>query len=574
VAIDKLDSLLLEAEEMVGVKLAADQKAAELQALTGHFERWRGAWEKLQPQLHELRKVPQANALAEFFDWHREHLRTLESSVFALCRTAENDRLTLSKHVDDLLAGSRRLLMMPVASLHAPLPKMVRDLAHDQGKQVDLTIRGEDVEVDKRLLDEMKDPLIHLLRNCIDHGVESPEVRAQLGKPPRATITIEVAVFDSNQVEMLVSDDGSGIDVESVKVSAMERGMLSAESAPELSDREALALIFEPEVSTSKAITHLSGRGLGLAIVRERVESLGGRITVESRPQAGTTFRITLPMTLATFRGVLVSVGERVFVLPTADVERVLRFRAEEVRTVSMRPTLALRGRPIALVQLADLLQVPRVEHTEAPTVTPAVVLGSGNQRMAFVVDAVLGEQEIVVKRFKKPLVRVRYVAGVTVLGSGQVVPILRTADLLRFGKQIEAGHAAAPRPRPAAPAAKKTVLVAEDSITSRLLLKGVLESSGYRVKTAADGMEALTLLRSEAFDLLVSDVEMPRLNGFDLVARLRADRKLAELPVILVTALASREDRERGVEVGADAYLVKSSFDQGNLLATVRRLI
>lgn len=576
VAVEKLDSFLLEAEEMLTVKTAVAQRASELQSLTSQLEQWRRAWERVQPQLRGLLATAPANGLGEFFEWHHDHLRALENKCNALCRVAEHDRLTVGRHVDELLADSKKLSMMPLATLWAPLPKIVRDLSRDQGKQAELQLRGEEIEIDKRILEEMKDPLVHLLRNCMDHGIETPDRRAQLGKPPRATIEISVSMIDSNQVEILIADDGAGIDLERVKTAALERGVLTAQAAEEVSERDALALIFAPDVSTSSLVTPLSGRGLGLAIVREKVEKLGGRIGVESRLQAGTTFRIALPLTLATFRGVLVSTAHRLFVLPTTEVGRVVRFQAEQVKTVGTRATLALDGRAIALVRLSDVLALPTtVAADPAPIATLAVILGRGNECMAFAVDTVLGEQEVLIKRLTKPLVRVRYVAGVTVLGTGQVVPILRVVDLLRFGQQIEAQvSAGAAQPTAKANATTGAVLVAEDSITSRLLLKGVLEACGYRVKTAVDGMEALTLLRTEPFDLLVSDVEMPRLNGFDLVTRVRADRKLAELPVVLVTALATREDRERGVEVGADAYLVKSNFDQSNLLETVRRLL
>jgi two-component system chemotaxis sensor kinase CheA len=288
----------------------------------------------------------------------------------------------------------------------------------------------------------------------------------------------------------------------------------------------------------------------------------------------GTIFRITLPVTLATFRGILVEASGRLLVVPIASVERVARFRPEDVRTVEGRETLSLGGRAVSLVRLAAVLEIPpEAQPREAPASIPVLILGSGDQRVAFAVDAVLDESEVLVKQFGRPLSRVRNIAGATILGSGRVAPILNVNDLLKSARR--AGQAA--RPAPAAPADKsaaKSILVAEDSITSRMLLKGILEGAGYRVKTAVDGMEAFTVLRAETFDLVVSDVEMPRLNGFDLTARIRADRKLAEMPVILVTALESREDRERGIDVGANAYLVKSSFDQSNLLEAIRRLV
>ncbi len=317
----------------------------------------------------------------------------------------------------------------------------------------------------------------------------------------------------------------------------------------------------------------VSGRGLGLANVREKTEKLGGRVALENDPGAGLSVRITLPLTLATFRGILVECEKRQFVVPTGQVERVFRFNMKDVQTVEDRETVVLNGRAVALVSLAQALELPAASSPVArPESLPALILGAGEQRLAFAVDAVLDEREVLVKRFAKPLSRVRNIAGATVLGSGEIAPILNVADLLKSARNVGAPlRAGAPAPAPEVPAI--SVLVAEDSITSRMLIKGILESAGYRVKTAVDGLEAFTALRSEHFDVVVSDVEMPRLNGFDLTARIRADRALAETPVILVTALESREDRERGIDVGANAYLVKSDLDQSNLLEALRRL-
>src|ERR1051326_3682757 len=419
----------------------------------------------------------------------------------------------------------------------------------------------------------MKDPLIHILRNCVDHGIEIPEQRRRAGKPLRATITLAVSPVNGNKVEIVVSDDGAGTDVEKVKEAAVKHGFLQPEEARRMSEAEALALIFRADVSTSPIITQLSGRGLGLAIVREKTEKLGGRVSVESRHHEGTTIRIRLPVALATFRGILVEVSERLFIVPAAQVERVARFTSKDVQTVEGRETLSLNGRAVALVRLAEVLELPLVQRDgDLLAATPVVILGLGDQCVAFALDAVLDEQEVLVKRLSKPLSRVRNIAGATVLGSGRVAPILNVTDLLKSARKAGGAVRVAAGAKPADKEAK-SVLVVEDSITSRMLLKGILESAGYRVKTAVDGVEGFTTLRSEGFDLVVSDVEMPRMNGFDLTAKIRADKKLAELPVVLVTALETREDRERGIDVGANAYLIKSSFDQSNLLEAVRRL-
>jgi two-component system, chemotaxis family, sensor kinase CheA len=569
ITVSSLDARLLEAEEMLAAKLSVGQRAADLGVLAGELERWRKKWAGVKP-LARTASIP--GELAEFIDSNGDLLRSLEGKLTAMRRTAEQDYFTVGKLVDDLLENSKKLLMLPLATLGGLLPKLVRDLSRDRSKDAELTIRGEDVKIDKRILEELKDPLIHLLRNCIDHGVETPEQRRATGKPPRATITLIVSQVNGNQVELAVSDDGAGVDIEKVKTAAVNRGHISSHDAEQLTVSGALALVFEADVSTSPMITDLSGRGLGLAIVREKTEKLGGRVTIESRRDAGTTIRMTLPLTLATFRGVLVKSAQRLFVVPTVQVERVIRFSPQEVQTVGGHNTVAMNGRPVALADLAEVLQLPAARRDTDTMATTALILGTGEQRMAFAVDAVLDEREVLVKPLRRPLSRVRNIAGATVLGSGEVVPILNISDLLKSARHTTVAVSPnSPLPKPTTP--PRRVLVAEDSITSRMLLKGILESAGYEVKTAVDGMEAFTALRAEHFDALVSDVEMPRMNGFDLTQRIRGHRALAELPVLLVTALESREDRERGIDVGASAYLVKSDLDQSNLLEALRRL-
>jgi two-component system chemotaxis sensor kinase CheA len=585
ITVAKLDARLVEAEEMLTAKQIAGQRVEDLRELTRPFEAWRNEWAVVEPDARALRQAMDRPApghppgrdlarLLEFFEQNLGRLKSLESSVAALTRTAEHDQLVIGKLVDDLLKDSKQLLLLPSATLMASFPKLVRDLCRDLGKEADLVMHGEEVEIDKRILEQMKDPFIHLLRNCVDHGIEAPERRVRLGKPAGGTITLTVSRVGGSKVEILVVDDGAGINTEKVKESAVKHGFLSADDARRMGDPEAQALIFQAEVSTSPMITRLSGRGLGLAIVREQAEKLGGTVSVENHPGRGTRFRLLLPSLLATFRGVLIEVAGRVFVVPTAHVECVARVRVGDIQTVEGRETIALSGRAVALVRLADLLALPRADSTEDPSSTaPILVLGLGEQRLAFAVDAIMDEQEVLVKPLRKPLSRVRNIAGATVLGSGRVAPILNVADLLKSARKSGGAARVAAVAKPAE-AGARSLLVVEDSITSRLLLKGILESAGYKVTTAVDGLEAFTLLRAERFDLVVSDVEMPRLNGFDLTARIRADKKLSELPVVLVTALERREDRERGIDVGADAYLVKSSFDQSNLLDAVRRLV
>jgi two-component system chemotaxis sensor kinase CheA len=583
VSIYKLGRLLLEAEEMLMAKQMTAQRAIDLQQIESLFEDWARQRIKTEAKLRLWRNtLPQehssARDVSEFLDWNVGFIKSLEAKIRVLGKSAAKDKHTVGKLVEDLIADSKDLLMLPFSTVTDIFPKLVRDLSRDQGKQVDLVIRGGEAEVDKRILEEMKDPLIHLVRNSIDHGIEKPEVRTGRNKSPRGTLTISVTSVDGNKVEILVSDDGAGIDPERVKKAAVRHSVISAEEAEQINDENAIDLIFRSDLSTSPIVTEISGRGLGLAIVREKTEKLGGIVLVESRLTVGTSFRIVLPLTVATFRGVVVRVLGQLFVIPALNVKRALRVKAAEVQTVENRETISFNGRAVSLARMQDVLEMTDSGPPNNSTdLISAILLGIGDEQIAFAVDEVLHEQEVLMKSLAKPLSRVRNIAGATTLASGKVVPILNLADLMKSARKASSTTRSLPVP-PARVAQReervKRALIAEDSITSRMLLKGILESAGYAVKTAVDGAEALTILRIEDFDVVVSDVEMPRMNGFDLTAQIRADKRLADKPVVLVTALASNEDRERGIDVGANAYLVKSSFDQSNLLEVIRRLI
>lgn len=582
----KLGLVMCQAEELLSPKLAAEQRAGELREIGATLAAWKKERGKIQPLLRSVeRSLGKSNAgnggavgqqelvkLLEYFD--AEHLlaKALEGRVAAMRKAAAHDNRALAGMVDGLLHDVREMLMLPFSSLLEAFPRFVRDIARDQGKEIALVIQGGEIEIDRRILEEMKDPLTHLLRNCVDHGIEKPEARREKQKPAGGTITLTVAQKDGAKVEITVADDGAGIDIEKVKAAARRLGLISAEVADQPGEREALALVFQSGVSTSPIVTDISGRGLGLAIVREKAERLGGSVAIETRPGAGTTFRLRVPLSFATFRGILVRLGDQFYVLPLRHVERALRVPRKDVRTLENRAAISLGGEAVALVHLGDALALPRAAPGGDGN-AQALVLGLGGERIAFEVDEILGEQEVLVKMFGRQLARVRNVAGACVLGTGRLVPVLNVADLMKSAVQ-QAAAAPAPAAEPAAGMQQRSIMVVEDSITSRSLLKNILESAGYRVTTAVDGIDAYTALKTGTYDLIVSDVDMPRMNGFDLTAKVRADKQLAELPVVLVTALESREHRERGIDVGANAYIVKSSFDQSNLLEVIRRLL
>lgn len=586
----RLGSLLLEAEEMLTVKLTADQQFSSLKDVTDMVGLLKNRSSKIyldeQTAQRKIERRDGGNKKAstafmpvkqqEFLDWLQTHTTSIEGRLAALIKSTRKYNRSFERMVDNLLDDMKKAMMLPFSTLLESFPMLVRSIAHEQGKDVELEIRGEGIEIDKRILEEMKDPLIHLIRNSIDHGIEKSEVRAANRKPRRSIVTIAIShLNEGGKVEILVSDDGSGIDVAEVKETAVRNGIISQAEADSISNHEALSLIFRSGFSTSPIITDISGRGLGLAIVQEKVEKLNGSMSVESEINKGTTFRILLPLTIATFRGILVRLSDHIFIVPTINVEQVARVRRDEIKTVENKETISLKGCPVSFVMLESVLELPhRKRKDEGQGHITALVLGSAERRIAFGVDEMLGEQEFMVKSLGRQLSRVRNVAGAAIFGTGKPLPVLSVPDLIRSAVKAPAAPVMPVAEAEEAEGERKSVLIVEDSITSRILLKNIIESAGYDVKTAFDGIDAITALKTEDFNLVVSDIEMPRMNGFDLTAKIRGDKKLADLPVVLVTALETREDRERGIDVGANAYIVKSSFNQSNLLEVIKRLI
>ena len=507
----------------------------------------------------------------------KEIAKTRNREMQPVVKELEQFNRSMARMIDDHLIDIKTTLLSPFSTILEIVPKIVRDLEKSFDKQVVLTIQGEEVEIDRRILEEMKDPLIHLIRNCIDHGLETPDARARAGKTAAGSLVITIKKMSGLDVELLIRDDGAGINRSSVLQSALKMGIVTGDSALQMTDKEIFPLIFRSGISTSSFVTDISGRGLGMAIVAEKISKLGGSISVDSSPGQWTLFNISLPVTLSTFRGILVSVSEQMFIIPTTAVEKAVRVRQEEVKSVGTKQIFIYNDESLALVKVGDVLGIPaRKSKQDDMLPMPVLILAVVQKRIAFVVDEVLGEHEGMVKTLGPQLVHLRNISGATILGNGRIIPILNIPELMESAAQVRQNSAEpeALFEEGISKARERYILIAEDSITLRALLRNIVESAGYIVKTAVDGMEAFQFLKNETFDLVVSDVEMPRMNGFDLTVRIRSEKRLSGLPVILVTALDSPDDRQRGMEAGANAYIVKSSFEQSNLLEMIKRLV
>lgn len=578
----RLDMLLRRAEEMLGAKLAGDLRATELRELSQRGFFWKREWDRVRSDVVSLRRhldqesaVPvrrELDALLQYVDRAHERATATDRELRRLAKVTVTDQRRLGTMVEQLLDETKEVLMQPLATLLESFPGFVSEIASQDGKEIEFRMSGGETEIDRRVIEELRDSLLHLVRNAVDHGIEPAAERERAGKATKGALSISIQERSGGLVEIAVSDDGRGIDPREITASARRLGLIAADS-PELSEADTLSLVFASGFSTRLAATSLSGRGLGLAIVREKAEQIGGTVTVESRVGEGTTFRFLLPVTLARFRGVFVTAQRQRFVIPAPYVRRVLRFSSTVVRRVKSQEMVEIEGDPLTLLSLAEILGLPSADRG-GETIF-AIVIESARVQVALRVDSAPHEQEVVMKSLGPLLRRAQRYVGATLVGAGEIVPVLNVAPLIAAASR-QSTSAADSRQMALPPSERRqrTVLVAEDSITSRSLLKNILQNAGFEVRTAVDGADALTTLKFERVDLLISDVQMPRLDGFELTSKIRSDPGLSTLPVILITSLASQEDKARGVDAGANAYIVKSSFDQSDLLEAIRRLL
>jgi two-component system, chemotaxis family, sensor kinase CheA len=567
VATTKLDAALAGVGELVVGRIGMEQRLAEADALAAVLTGWDTAWSMAWAR-HQRGDPRQGTDRGALLAEGRVQLGHARQLLAQLRRRLDGDVRRLGQITADLHDDVRRTRMVPAAAAFEVLPRMVRDIAHEAGKQVRLLVEGADTEVDRAVLEQVKDPLTHLLRNSVDHGIEAPRVRQAAGKPELGTIRLRAG----QRNEMLVievDDDGAGIAPERVRASAVAAGLLSAEAAGHTPDAEVMPLIFRAGFSTRTAVTALSGRGVGLDVVRAAVERLHGAVDVRSTPGRGTTFVLSLPLSVSTMHCVLVEAGGQTFAVPTAVVDRIVRVTPADVGRAGGRTVLRVADRPVTLARLVDVLALPDRAGADPGGTAPAAVLGVQGGQVALLVDRLTGTRELVIKTLPPPLTGARYVAGAAILGSGEVAVLLSGGELLAAASRTDVPPAPTPARRKAA-----TILVVEDSVTIRTLEKDVLESAGFRVEVAGDGLAGWEMLSAGEYDLVVSDIDMPRLDGIELTRRIRASPRSRHLPVVLVTSHESREHRERGALAGADAYLVKGALDQDRLIDTIRRLL
>lgn len=581
----KLDQLIAGSDDLLTTRLFITHRLRELENMMSTFSLWRWNYTQIEGDLHHLREITHGirksglppevllslERMVEFFRFDHEFVTNLQHDLALHIRATEVDRSALESSTSGISDLIHDAVLLPISSILSPFTKIVRDYSRRAGKVVDLKIEGEDIEMDRRILETLKAPLMHLIHNCIDHGFEIPSVRTDQGKPASGLLTVRVTPHSGSKVGIEVIDDGAGIDRNHIRKTAIEKGVITERQGSYLTDEEALWLIFRSGLSTCNEVSELSGRGLGLAIVEDTVTRLGGDIFITSESQRGTAITIILPVRLATLRGMVVRSGSQTYVIPIQQVKQVSRARSDSFFMQGSRMLTRVDGDLVRVVILSHLLGVPTGSSViDDHEMIPIITIEYGGRQIACVVDDVVRVQEIVVRPLGSLLRRVKRITGAVILGDGGVALVLDPLEIIQ--EAFSAGR------RPLHQVEKKVskfhILVVEDSVTSRALLQRTLEMEGYQVHTASDGMDAFAKLKDFEFDMVVSDVDMPRMSGFTLTEKIRADGRFSHLQVVLVTSLDTPQDRTHGMAVGADAYIVKSSFEKTSFLNTIKKLL
>lgn len=493
----------------------------------------------------------------------------LQASLHDAVRVIRSATMMQDHLIGDLQETSMKMRMLPLSTVFDPLRRTVREISQEAGKQIEFVVDGGDTELDRKIIDRIGDSLVHLIRNSLDHGLENSADRIAAGKPAQGNLMLS-ACYDGGCVTISLTDDGRGIPVDRVREKALSKRLFDAETLDGMSRSELVNIIFMPGFSTSPIITDLSGRGVGMDVVKKSVvDELKGTILVDTKEGVGTTFQMRLPLNLAVFPLFQVAVSDKICALPATAIVEMLSVPSGELIDIVNKRAIRLREQLIPVENLATLLGLPRNDGQQADELL-IVIIRDGEEKLGLIVDDIISREEMVVKPLPGHLKNLRLVSGVSIGERNSILNLLHIPELMRLAHEIaEPGR----RVQQVRETRMANILVVDDSYNTREIEKSILEAHGYLVETAVDGEDGFEKTREKLYDLVITDVEMPRLDGFSFTERLRADERYHTVPVIIVTSREKDEDKKRGIEVGADAYIVKGAFDQTNLIETVRSL-
>ncbi|HNW25357.1 MAG TPA: hybrid sensor histidine kinase/response regulator [Candidatus Gastranaerophilaceae bacterium] len=576
----KLDSMVSQVGELMIAKIKAKKHIYGLDSINISMDEWHKDCAKVLNHLKYFeKKYPKLqNEDSQSFYFINQILNVLENNcrkfsdtlkeISNLRRMIQEDETKISLIIDELESTVKNIRVLPFATIFHIFGRMVRDIAQEKGKQINFEISGSETSTDKKILEEIKAPLIHIIRNSIDHGIETPQQRISAGKDPVGKIILKASQTD-NKVKIEIHDDGKGIDVAKIKEKALKKGYLKKEEADSMSDEQITNLIFAPGFSTGDEITSISGRGIGLDVVQTKISQLNGKVKVLSELNKGCSVIIELPTTMSTLKSFLVRASGQIFAIPMSVINSVMLKNSNEIFFNEGLKTIIIEGKTVPIYNLSAILNLPL--HEQNSNKKTILTLESDNKIIGLEVDKLLGDQEILQKKLCAPLYKLKNISGVTTLASGDLCFILNISKILKNINKIN--YIEQSQPYEKISVKENKILLVDDSITTRTLEKNILTKAGYSVELALNPIEALEKLSKEKFNLIISDIEMPEMNGFEFLRKIKSDKNYSDIPVLMLSSLYNEQERKKAKDYGAKEYLNKNEFNQEEFLGIINNI-
>ncbi len=579
---EKLDTLVNQVNELTVTKIKSKKHIQELQEINKDLAEWqRSSLKTLSYLKYYEKKHSQTYSsehpinfflkqLLSLFSENNKKVQETITNITTLRRTIQEDETKTSLIVDNLEHMIKNVRVLPLATVFHLFGRMVRDIAQEKGKQIELEILGSETCTDKKILEEIKTPLIHIIRNSIDHGIETPSERESMGKNPVGKIVLS-ARQNGNKVFIEIKDDGRGINIEKIKDKAVQKGYLTQEEVASMSNEQLLNLIFMPGFSTGDQITNISGRGIGLDVVQTKISQLNGKLRVMSELNKGCVVQIELPTTMSTLKAFLVQSCEQTFAIPMEYVNIVVRKKAEDIIISNNgKRSILYKDTSITLLDLSEILNLEK-QNFPNPKET-VLIIENDNKLLALSVDKLIGDQEILHKKLSKPLTKVKNISGLTTLASGDVCLILSVPDIInssisdKQNQQLPAIRQMETK--------GQSILLVDDSITTRTLEKNILQGEGYKVEISTNPIEAFSLMKTTSFDLIITDMEMPEMNGLEFIEKIKTDEMYSDIPVIVVSSVILESEKKKAYDLGIEKFINKAEFSQSLLLDTIKNAL
>lgn len=578
----KLDTLVNQVNELSITKIKSQKHLHELNNVNAELLEWQKSSVKALNYLKYYDKKyfqssgannPLSFFVKQLLGLFSDNNKKVQDAVFnisSLYRTIAEDNTKTDIVIDNLEDMVKNVRVLPLATVFHLFGRMVRDIAQEKNKQIELEIIGSETSTDKKIIEEIKAPLIHIIRNSIDHGIETPDQRIAMGKNPTGKIILRAAQAD-NKVIIEIEDDGRGINVEKIKEKAVQKGFLTQEEVNSMTQEQITNIIFTPGFSTGEEITNISGRGIGLDVVQSKIAQLNGKVRIISELHKGCCVQIELPTTMATMKVFLVKSSNQTFAVPMEVIDTVLRKDKNEIMANDGKCVVVFKDKTIPLYDLADILNLPKLNLDK--TKETILIIENSDKRIALAVDKLLGDQEVLHKKLAPPLYKVRNISGITTIASGETCLILNIADIINSTTSTKIKTICATT-KTYPPNSSYKILIVDDSITTRTLEKNILEKAGFETETAQNPMEAFEIMEETSFNLIISDIEMPEMNGLEFLNKLKTDEKYADIPVIMVSSLMNLENKKKSIELGAKKCITKGEFNQDDFLTGISKIL